>query len=204
MNKTLVPIFFAIAGITITQSHGRVYERVAASDGKPVRIVIGRDASQVSLPELANADLIVRAKLVRIKSYVTADGNHIYTDYHVVPSRVIADRSGFGVQQKPGPAQPIELTLYGGEVFINGVKVTFVDTSQKAVSTDADLLIFLNRNRETDHYELIGGSSALFEVQADGRLKSLRGPGDGDRRIDGMDVEGMVAEVAKLRERALR
>jgi hypothetical protein len=112
---------------------GTVHDRIAASGGNPVRIVLGTDSPLLPLTELVSeSDLIVRGRLVKLKSYLTADGHNIFTDYRLVPTQVYVDRSGMlTLGPKPGNPAPLTVTFLGGELDVEGTRVTFIVTATK-------------------------------------------------------------------------
>jgi hypothetical protein len=130
-----------------------------------------------TVDQLTNeAVAVVQAKLSRIRSYVGGSrGDRVLTDYLIIEPAVIAGQLPALVQRVPSSGTSPILTVYGGEVVIEGVTVRCTDTDRAAIEDGAQHLIFLRPARTpgtsgTGRYEIHYGG--IFEVSAD-EVKAL-------------------------------
>jgi hypothetical protein len=170
-------------------------ERVEASGGKPLTIPALPETVPLSIDELsARSDLVVQGKLVRLRSYVSEDGTKIFTDYHLVPRQMLVVRTKV-TTPTPGQTPPIVLAVLGGEVMINGTRVTMSNSKMLPLKDQADFLIFARgTNGDGTRFELTGGSAGIFEVEASS-VKSLLRTNSRNREIEGVPLDKIVAKV---------
>jgi hypothetical protein len=194
-QRIAIPILL-IAMLTCratAQQSPTLRDQVRANNGKPVSILVRRDAGPVPIETLAKADLVVRGKLRNPKSYLSEDGHHIYTDYELIPIQMVSDRAGLRMQARS--RQRITVTLYGGELVIDGTMVSVTDGSRDSWSEGADLLLFLIRNsRDGAVYQFEVGGPGMFEVKGD-HVKALRTQRDRDPEIEGVPFEQLVQTI---------
>ena len=82
-------------------------ERVRVNPTPPLTTGVLVDIRPLSIEQLTTgSELVVKGRLSRPKSYLTADDNYVLTDYLLVPERVIAGRVPAS-QATPGPATPL-------------------------------------------------------------------------------------------------
>ena len=203
----------ALSSILLLQSavaHSQsptIPERAAAKHGAPLEIVIGRDTPQMSVKDLAKADLIVRGRLTNPRSYLSADKYHIHTDYDLVPDQVFLSR-GVGATRKDPGISPLRVTMYGGTLVINGATVTFRDLSQKRWTPGSDTLLFLMRDEPSTANTIesiaqnwrpglqpCGGAAGMFEILGGARLKALAGSEGEGEGIEAMTLDQVVREI---------
>jgi hypothetical protein len=157
------------------QSH-TIQEFAEASNEKTVRLAGHEDEFVVPLAELSGkAQLILDARLVRPHGYVSPDGMAIYTDYEIVPTRVLRSQIGDVLTSKtPGQQAALRLTVPGGEVTVAGKTVISGWGMQKPIKPGARYLIFATRVSTTDNrFVATGGSAGIFEVLDNGRLNPV-------------------------------
>lgn len=125
-----------------------------------------------TLDQLTNeAVSVVQATLSRIGSYVGGSrGDRVLTDYLIAAPIVIAGQLPVSVQRAPSPGIAPILTVYGGEVVIEGVTVRCTDINRAAIKDGAQYLVFLRPSRGPSkagesRYEIHYGG--IFEVLAD-------------------------------------
>jgi hypothetical protein len=178
-------------------------ERVAASRGKPVIILLARDLEPVPLADLASgADLIAYGKLVRQRSYLTDAETDVYTDYILKADRVILERGGSSTVKSQRPIPPMIVTVYGGELVVDGTHVRFEDKSLIKWNEGANLLMFLKRVKgETNRFEPYGGSAGLFQVEAGQRIKSLLHHGESNRELGQATLDDVVQRIREQTRR---
>ena len=151
-----------------------------------------------SLAELAAAsDLVIRAKVVSARPYLSKDQRDLYTDYTLVPSQVFL-QSDVHVARVPGTVPSIVVTKWGGQTTIDGVQVTAEDSSVRALIQGEELLICLVYDRDSSKYEIVGGTG-VFAVRANGTVEPLvRHPHtDG---LTGLTAEQVGSELRRLRQ----
>lgn len=172
-------------------------QRVAANDGKPVTIHIRKDASAVPVTAMAaHADLVVVGRLTNKKSYLSEDKFHVYTDYQLIPSRIVVARTDTFTRTSPGSGESITVTVYGGELAVDGVLVTFIDHSRRDWTEGAELLLFLAADKgKSDRFRVYGGAAGAFEVGVGQRVKSLRNASDKDPETEDLPLEQVLRKV---------
>ena len=174
-------------------------DMVRANGGKPVTITGTIDAPTVSVPDLPKyCDLIIVGSLTKKGSYVGKEQIFVYTDYALNPERVLLNRSKApATSAAPAQTAPLTITLYGGTVEVDGVPVTVRDGSQPASLEGKRLLLFLTRNTEKpNNYFVYGNAGGIFEVGANGRLKSVSTE-QGNAELDNMSVDELAQRLAK-------
>lgn len=181
----------------VSAQQNTIPERVAASNGRPVVILLARDLEPVPLADLvAGADLIVYGKLVRQRSYLTEAKTDVYTEYALKPERVIVDREGALTGSRRGRLQLVLVTVYGGELVVDGTQVRFEDKSLVKWPEDANLLLFLKRiGGETNRFEPYGGSAGLFQVKSGQRIKSLLHHSESDKELGQLTLDEAIQRI---------
>jgi hypothetical protein len=169
-------------------------DHVAANRGRPVTLPVIRDIRPLPISTLARADLIVYGKLIHLKSYMNDAKTDIYTDYQIIPDRVLVDRSATGAK-RPGQAPPRIVTLYGGEITVNGTPVKVVDTSLSRWTEGANLLLFLGRTDDEDRYRLYGDDAGIFEIDSAGNVSSLLKHPEKDKELRGRTAQEVIQAV---------
>lgn len=140
-------------------------------------IVRGRlvDVQPATLDELtAGADLVLEATVTRVRSYLTADEENVLTDYQLTPTRVLAGHLPAALPV-PGSSTPLILTVYGGDLTIDGFSVSVVDHSVKRPESGHRYLLFLQKFGAPGQYQL--HRAGAFEVSGQ-ELKGLVTRGD--------------------------
>ena len=113
-------------------------DHVSANGGRPVTLPLMRDIQPLAISTLSRADLIVYGRLVRLESYMNDAKTHVYTDYRIVPDRLIVDRSGsMGKVKRSGDAPSLIVVMNGGEIIVDGTSVKVDDLSQPERHTPA-------------------------------------------------------------------
>ncbi len=167
-------------------------------------IVRGRigDVSPMTLQALTlGAELIVDATVTRQRSYLTSNEQHILTDYQVVPIRVLAGTIPV-TRASPG-SSPLILTVYGGEMTIEGFTAYVVDHAVKPPESGRRYLLFMRPFGTDGHYQLY--KAGAFEVR-DQELRSLL-TRDGQLLKEITDIQfdeavSRIADAAKARKDA--
>jgi hypothetical protein len=161
--------------VTYSQQH-TIPEVAAASREKVVNISTMADERVTPLADLTSqADLVVDARLVRPHSYLSADRMSIYTDYEIVPSRVVRTRIGdILTSETPGQQGSLRLTVPGGQLTVADKTVISSFAMTKPIKVGNRYLIFASRVTPTEkRFVATGGSGGVFQVLDNGRLDPL-------------------------------
>lgn len=171
-------------------------ERVEANGGKPVRVTVSRDVAPTPIAALASSsDLVVVGRLLRRQSYLSPNKTQIFTDYEFVPGEVLLARQK-DQRTAPGPAAPLILTVFGGQITLNGVQVTMVDEKMKPVRSGAEFLVFAKRAATTgNRFEPTNGSAGIYEVGDNRRLEPLFRRIDADPEVHGVPFAEIVRRI---------
>lgn len=171
-------------------------DRVAASGGKPVTVLVLREDRAGTMAELSqSSDLVVQATLTRLRSYVSDNNMTVFTDYEIVPARILHSRVS-SVAAAPGPQPRLTLTVLGGETIINGTEVTVRNSKLKPIKQGAVFLIFANRVKAGEsRYLLTKGSAGIFEVINGERVEPLFKRIDPDPEVDGVALPEIVRRI---------
>ena len=163
----------AVAGVAQSPD---IVERAAANDGRPLTITISQDAYPISIEALAaGSELALEGKLIPLQSYLSEDKRHILSDYEIQPGRVFIDRKTSFSRAAPGPANRLTLTLYGGQVEIEGTSVTLVDRSfSKRPAAGRYLMFLVEKPNARNAFQLFGGAAGLFAINGKDVVTSLR------------------------------
>lgn len=150
---------------------------------------------------LPKADMVVHGRVERITSYLSDDKKDIYTDYLIVPLRVMRQRINAGAQH-PGVQSPppILVKRWGGELIIDGVRVTQEDHDVRAFQRGEQLLLLLAYNAKDGKYVLPSAASGAFTVTGE-RIEPLVAGAEGDEvfeTVRRMNLAQFEAEVLRL------
>lgn len=111
-----------------------------------------------------DAAAVVTGKLVRKGTYLSPREDYIFTDYEIRDVTVLAGQLSVRTSSVPGQVSLPVITLWGGEVVVEGVR--FRDSNQNfaAIEEGVPYLIFLRPSMtgETGRYSLHNG--AIFEI----------------------------------------
>jgi hypothetical protein len=148
----------------------------ARPDEKIVAISTLTEERVVPLADLASkADVVIDARLVAPHSYLSEDKKKIYTDYEIVPSRVVRSQIGdMSTSKVPGSHAPARLTIAGGQISLGDQTIISTLSRMKSIKVGGRYLIFLSRLNQTDNrFTPTQGSAGLFEVRENNRLDPL-------------------------------
>lgn len=196
-----VPAWIMVILWSTVVSGQTLRERVAVSNGKPVEVVLGVDAHQYPISAMAaDSDLVVIGKLVPQRSYLSTTEAYVLTDYVLTIQRVITSRGGASTHPAPTIVAPTVVTLTGGELLLDGVRVTMDDTSRLRSSQHTPLLLFLMR-RPDGTYNPYGGASGIFSIGRDERIRSMRQQGSRDPKVENAPLAEIVREIERAGKR---
>lgn len=136
------------------------------------------------MAELASeSEVVLRARLVRTTSYLGPKEDRILTDYRIDVEQLISGDLPV-TRTVPGSTPDLRLTVYGGELRVEGVLLRATDPNRGEIMDGRSYLLFLTRSRAggPGSYEIHYGG--IFEVSND-RVRPLLKQGD---RVFGGDV----------------
>ena len=147
------------------------------------------------------ADVVIDARLMRLKSYVGADGRNVLSDFAIRDHLLLAAQSSEAAAAVQGNVTaPLIVTVDGGEVIIDGVHVRSHDANRRSITDGGEYLVFLKKARQpgAGRYELYYG--AVFSIE-EGKLKPLLRDGN---RVFNDAYEAALPEVVSKVEAAAR
>src|SRR5574340_373133 len=169
-----------------------VYDAVKDSRLHPLQRSRIVEVVPVPFPKLvASSDLIVEGIAQRLGTSVSKDGCYLYTDSVVTSRSVIA--GNVRVPKEPGPS--VIVRQWGGELMINGAKVTFRDGHLPLLESDQHVLLFLTGPNQDGVYQIVGDFAGAFGV-ANGVARAMTPDAEvvhGDFRQ--MSVADFIAEI---------
>lgn len=152
-----------------------------------------------TLEELTReAHVVLLARLSRIGSYLTANEKDILTDYSIQEAHVIAGRMPVLLTQAPGQVAPMILTVYGGEVTVDGLLIRLKDHNRwEAIQDGRQYLLFLRQSRppEAGRYEISHGG--VFEVLEEKVRPLLQQGGDLFKDVAGASLQDLTPRIQK-------
>lgn len=200
MRKTLMAILTAVclngstSGVATAQT---IAESARARPGQPVVRGAHPDLEPVSPERLAvEADLIVEADLVRTRTYLTPDEQYVFTDYRIIPTRVIAGQMS-NTATKPGQPPDLTLTVKGGNLVVNGIEVQGIDYTLELPKDHGRYLLFLRRFGTGGIYELVHG--AIFEESGTGLRHLLKNKPNAYRDVTDAPRGALIERVQAAR-----
>lgn len=171
-------------------------ERVEASGGKPLTISVLREVFPVPIATLAaHSDLVVTGRLVRVRSYLAPNKKEIFTDFSIQPNQVLLERSK-DVRSTSGQRSAMVLTVFGGQITLNGTQVTMVDETMKPINDQGEFLVFVTHvQSQPNNFQLAEGSAGLFELIAGQRVEPLYKRRDKDPDVHGVPFAELVSRI---------
>jgi hypothetical protein len=118
-----------------------------------------------TIEELAmESEVVLQARMSKVESYLGASGNQVLTDFSILAPQVIAGRINPVSVRRPGAGVPLILTVWGGEVVVDGVPIRGVKTDSEPIKDGAQYLLFLRQARQSGpgRYEIYYGGA--FEI----------------------------------------
>jgi hypothetical protein len=149
-----------------------------------------------AVEELAReADIVLQAKLTRINSYLSSTEDRVLTDYSILGPDVIAGRLRLPPMQIPGKTVPLIVSVYGGEVVVEGVPIRVTDQNFEAIKDGRQYLLFLKQSRraEPGRYEIYYGG--IFEISQEEVKPLLKRADDVFKGTVDARVNDLVARI---------
>lgn len=124
-----------------------------------------------SIEELSvGADVVIQARLQKLKSYVNDAGRRVLTDYLIVEPRILAGGFTGAPSPTPGVAAALIMTVFGGEIVLEGVTVRALSQNLDAIHEKREYLLFLRSDSKQGRYSIYNGG--IFDVSS-GELTPL-------------------------------
>jgi hypothetical protein len=168
-----IPILTVLAVVAITRPTIAQSLRDAARDqartspGVPILLTSEPgDYLPKTIEDLTKeSEVVLQATLSHVKSYVGGNDDRVLTDYDINVERIFAGGVPARPTKVPGTlsAPPI-LTVFGGDVTVDGVLIRATDNNREPIADGARYLLFLmsSRRREPGRYEIYYGG--VFEI----------------------------------------
>ena len=103
------------------------------------------------------------------QSYLSPDEQYVFTDYQLAPLRVFANRVASS-QSVPGPSPSLTLATYGGDLVVDGVKVSGWNYAMAPLHGGGRYLLFLVPFGPDGKFQLC--RAGAFEINGQ-QLKSI-------------------------------
>ena len=178
----------------VAQSRGPTLPEAVRARGGPLGRSTEVDLAPTTLRELIEeADVIVRARVGRSRSYLSDDEDDILTDHALEPVEFIRPvASSFGV--RPGISQPDALTVTqrGGAIAIDGHRVTSQHSALPPLQPGTEAILFLVRNG--DKFRLVRNYLGVFAL-AKGTVTTVSKSGGIGAQVKGMPLDQFLSEV---------
>jgi hypothetical protein len=188
-------MFAATALLTIASTNSQGLLSQAQQDPSRIAKAGLSEIAPSSIEELAKgSDVVVRARLRNGRSYVK-NGQYVLTDYDIDQPQVISGSIASASVSKPLAVVPLVLSVHGGEVTINGEKITVKDDSMAMeISNGKEYLLFLTRfGTEGLNYSLYNGG--IFEIEKGHASALVRNANDVFKGAAQTPVDEMVKRV---------
>jgi hypothetical protein len=141
--------------------------------GKPLTIGQVVDPQAKTVAELTReAKVVFHARLFKVKSYVWKNGETILTDYAIREQQLLAARSDTAIIRATDISKPLIVTVWGGEVTVDGVKVRATTLNEDTIVEGGEYVLFLKPSRAyADQYEPY--NAGIFAIR-DGKVRPTR------------------------------
>jgi hypothetical protein len=117
------------------------------------------------------ADVVFHGRLVKLRTYISEDGEQVVSDYAIRDSQLLAARSDAAYNRATDASKPRTVTLTGGELLLEGVQVRGASSALRHVVDGGEYLLFLTPKRgEVEGYTLY--SAGIFAVEG-GKVQPL-------------------------------
>jgi len=140
------------------------------------------------------SEVVLVARLNRMNSYLNLD--RVLTDYSIREERVIAGSLPARMAQTPGAVVvALILTVWGGEVTVDGLRISGSDSNREPIKHGGQYLLFLmkSRRQEAGRYEIYYGG--IFEVVADKVRPLFKQAENVFKGVGGTPVEDLIQQI---------
>jgi hypothetical protein len=144
------------------------------------------------------SEVVLQATLSHMKSYLSVNDDRVLTGYDVNVEHIFAGGVPTRTAKVPGTvlAPPI-LTVFGGDVTVDGVLIRATDSNREAITEGARYLLFLmnSRRREPGRYEVYHGG--VFEVVRNQARPLLRNSERVFKGVAGTPISELIPRIEK-------
>jgi len=197
-RRNIATLMFLFFSTTLVADQLTLPELAKLRAPGPVNRSRTREFVPPSFEEIvAKADLIVHGRAVAIKTYLSNDQMHLYTDYVITPIRVMLQGS-IVPGSVPGTPAQIVVKQFGGETTINGVRVSDQDDELPPFQNGAELILVLAFDKAEGKYRLVTDATGAFLVNGNQIAPLARPPIKYERFAD-MNLVQFTLEVSRLR-----
>jgi hypothetical protein len=141
------------------------------------------------------SDVVLRARLVRGEAYLGPNEDRVLTDYRIQVEQLVAGTLPLATQKAPGTTPPLTLTVYGGDVTVEGVLIRATDPNRHEIVDGRPYLLFLKHSRrgEPGFYEVHYGG--IFDVSDNRVTPLLKQGGSIFKDTVGVALEDLIGKV---------
>jgi hypothetical protein len=199
MAFRVIPAVLFVCSITVSAQQETLLDIARRSAPNPVYQSRSTELVMVSVDTaISGAGRIVHGVVERSTTYLSTDKKNLYTDYVVRPLRVMKPVQSTPVTSRPGLSQVprITVTRWGGEMVLEGVKVTQEDHDTRHFQVGEELILLLSP-RGTDKFALSAPTSSVFTVNQ-GRVQPFTlADHEAYNRVRGITVSQFDEEVRR-------
>jgi hypothetical protein len=201
MQRLIAVVVVAVLFMSVPSAQSRkLTERARQARTKPGTppVVVGvfGDIAPWTLEQLTeHSDVVIDATLTQSESYIDSTDEAVFTDFTIVSHRVL---KGTVPERGRTPGAPVSprLTMYGGEVMIDGVAVRAVSHNQRALRSGRYLLFLKPFGSEPARYQLVNG--AAFELRGDVLTPTVYNAGKAYADFTTMPYASVAARITAL------
>jgi hypothetical protein len=110
------------------------------------------------------AQVILRARLSKTRSYLDSAGDRILTDYRILEPAIVAGHLSSTPSARPGTGPHPTLTVWGGEAVVEGVLVRASDGNREPIEEGKEYLLFLKGSEPLDAARYVVYYGGIFEI----------------------------------------
>ena len=162
------------------------------------------DLPSASLPQLvAEADLIVEARIVSKRGVLCADGAMVCTEYQIVPTRTFKDRVVPLTRRTPGPGAGIVVRQAGGRLVEDGLELESRDNlfPVEGLTVGRGFVMLLRLLPGDSTFGFVRGPFGVFALEGSSVLPSTEHAAQSRQPIP-REVPQLYAEIARLGQRS--
>lgn len=159
-----------------TQQRWTIPQEVARVRPQPVRCERIVELVDVRLDELFDkGDVIVHGIASIATTRLSENQREVYTDFTIIPRRIMRQRV-IASGQRPGVAEPLVFTQFGGKLLYDGVVVECFDKEAPLVENGAEGIFFLTPDRQLNRYRLVGDGAGALIVKSNRIVPLMKSP----------------------------
>ena len=201
-----VLIAISLSGIANAQTS---LKEIAREHGGYASIVVDQEAPLLTVEQMsANADLIIRGRIIQTTPRLSDDESVVYTEYTIAPAEVIKGIAELSTAARPGPMAPLTVRQVGGTMTVDGLRLrteTNYEASGSPLVLRGEYVLFLAKALESSlvkvakpsSYEVVAGPYAAYKIQ-NGKIVYDTKEAARRQRLPTDDAEIFLAQVRLL------